>query len=118
MSIRRAIALSGLILVSAAPFVARADATDKATDACIAAFVETYVPAGLKVHVQRDSHVAGPLDYFTKQYVIALSARFSRSGEEIAQARCIASARGDVIVLDRPAPETYIAKADVKVQLK
>ena len=37
MSIRRAIALSGLILVSAAPFVARADATDKATDACIAA---------------------------------------------------------------------------------
>ena len=118
MNISKAVAVSGLILVAAAPFAAQAGGMGKATDACVAAFVETYVPAGHKVRIQKGSYAGSPLEYSSKQYIVALSARFARSGQEIAQARCVASARGDVIVLDRPPPETYVARADVKVELK
>ena len=114
MSIRRAVAVSGLIVLAAAPFAAQAEGSAKATQACIDAFVEAYVPEGHAVRVQTSEPAAGPLVYFVKQYTIALSAHYSRSGQEIAQARCVASRRGDVIVLDRPPVETYIAKADVR----
>ena len=113
MSIRSALAISGLIALAATPLAAQADGSGRATDACIAAFVETYVPEGRTVRVHKSEPAAGPLAYYTKQYTIALSAH-SASGVEIAQARCVASRRGDVIVLDRPLPETYVARADVK----
>ena len=116
MNIRKAVAASSLILLAATPWAAQAG-EGRATDSCIKAFVDNYVPAGHKVTVRKSGPVATPLTYFVRQYTIALSAQYA-SGQEIATARCVANPRGDVIVLDRPPVESYVAKADVKVELK
>ena len=116
MNIGRKVALSGLLALAAIPFAAQADNADRAANACIKSFVETYLPKHQPVRIKKIEPVASPLRYYTNRfgtYTVALSARLSRSGEELAQARCVASARGEVIVMDSPPVATYAANADV-----
>lgn len=118
MNIQKAVAVSALALLTAAPLTAMADSGRKATQACIQAFVDTYVPKGRTVRLHVVEPPESPLHAFPRQYTIALSARLARSGLELASARCVASPRGDVIVLDSPPLESYAAKADFVVSLQ
>jgi hypothetical protein len=51
-----------------------------------------------------------------RKYTIALSARGLRSGEVLAEARCVADHEGIVLVLDQP-PADYVAHADFIAKL-
>lgn len=115
MNIRKTVAVSGLLVLVAAPFATHAGGADNALNACVSAFVETYVPKDRIVRVRKTHPPASVFDIRTNRsgaYTIALSARGAKSGELLAEARCVASGRGDVIVLDNPPVETYVAKAD------
>lgn len=118
MNIRKVVTLSSLIALAAAPFVAQADGPEKATDACIQAFVDQYVPKGHTVRVHKKMPVPSNLDSYVRRYTIALSATLATSGTELASARCVVSSGGNVIVLDSPPVETYAANADFVVKLK
>jgi len=118
MNIHKAVALSGLVALAAAPFVAQAGGPGKATDACIQAFVDQYVPKGHTVRVHKKMPVPSNLDSFVRRYTIALSATLATSGAELASARCVVSSGGEVIVLDSPPVASYAANADFAVKLK
>ena len=100
MSIRSLVLASGLIALSATPLAAQAGGSERAADACIQAFVDTYLPKDRQVKVRNLSPVAGPLGAYTKRYTIELSARLVHSGADFVTARCVASATGRVIFLD------------------
>lgn len=113
---RIAIALSGLLVLASAPVTSQAGPADRAVNACVKAFVDTHVPKDRIVHVVKDRSPS-LMDRFHRQraYTIALTAQGSESGKVLAQARCVANVRGEVIVLDNPPPATYIAQADFVV---
>ena len=92
MSIRSLVVIAGMAALTAAPLSAHADGADRAADACIQAFVDTYLPKDRQVKVRTVSPVSGPLGAYTKRYTVDLSARLSRSGTELVTARCVASA--------------------------
>ncbi|MFC4309609.1 hypothetical protein ACFPN2_11010 [Steroidobacter flavus] len=117
MSIHKPLAVVSLAILASTPFLAQASPLHKATDACVSAFVDTYLPNAKKVRIRVVDGAASPLDYFPKQFTIALSA-YTRSGQEVATARCVASNKGQVIVLDNPPPAEYVASADFVVGLK
>ena len=105
MNIRSLLAFSGLLALGAAPFTAHAYGSDTAADACMQAFVDTYLPKDRTVKLRRPSLSAGPTVTYTKRYTIDLSARLSRSGDELVAARCVATADGRVIeIADLRAP--------------
>lgn len=110
------IALSGLLVLASAPLVSQASPADRAVNACVQAFVEAQVPKDRIVHVVKDRQ-SSLMDRFHRQraYTIALTAQGKQSGKVLAQARCVANVRGEVIVLDSPPPSTYVAQADFVV---
>ena len=111
MSIRSLVVIAGMAALTAAPLSAHADGADRAADACIQAFVDTYLPKDRQVKVRTVSPVSGPLGAYTKRYTVDLSARLSRSGTELVTARCVASATGQVIVLDNPSTTFPVASS-------
>jgi hypothetical protein len=113
MSIRSLVVVSGLLALTAAPLTAHADGSDRAADACIQAFVDAYLPKNRQVKVRTVSPVSGPLGAYTKRYTIELSAHLSRSGTELATARCVASATGQVIALDSPTVDQAVTSSRV-----
>lgn len=111
---RMTLAVIGTLMLAATPLASHAG-PNQAIDACVSTFVETYIPKDRVVRIRKQHPPAGPLDamsYRKNVYTIALSARGARSGQEIAQARCVVSKNGQVIVLDSPPANTYVAKAD------
>ncbi|HKE96056.1 MAG TPA: hypothetical protein VKB34_17240 [Povalibacter sp.] len=114
MSIRIPIAVSGLALLAALPFAAYAGAGARAADACVDAFVSTYVPKDRAVRVRIVEPAASPVDFFARRYTFALSASL-HNGEEFVTARCVANARGEVVVLDNP---VVLASAKSAVKLR
>jgi hypothetical protein len=69
--------------------------------------------------VRKQPFVPSPLFPHTRNtYTVARAAHSMRSGDLIAQARRVASARGKVIVLDNPEPWSYVASADFAITLK
>jgi hypothetical protein len=117
MSVRKALAVAGVTMLASTPLLAQASPIHRATDACVQAFVDTYLSNAKKVRVRVVEGPAAPLEYFPKKFTIALSA-YTRSGQEVAAARCVASGKGQVLVLDNPPPEEYVASADFVVGLK
>ena len=109
MRFRNVLAVSGLIALGATPFAAQAGGSDKAADACIQAFVDTYLPKDRSVQIKTLSPIPGPLGIYTKRYTVDLSAKLSRNGEELVTARCVANAYGRVLDLSN----TSVAKAPV-----
>lgn len=98
MSIRSRVFITGLFTL-AAPFAAQANGADRAADACIQAFVETYVPKDKQVQVRKLLAVSGPTSLYSRRYTIDLSTRLTRDGDALT-ARCVASPEGRVITLD------------------
>ena len=94
-----------LLVFAAIPLTSQAapDSADTAIDACIKAFVSTYLPNHpVRTTKSVTSQGAVPLVLQPRKYTIDLNARGAVSGALIAQARCIADARGLVLVLDTP----------------
>lgn len=114
MKARMSLAMAGTLVLAATPLASYAS-SNQALDACVKAFVANYIPKESVVRVYKHRPTPGPLAILLDRkgtYTIALTARGKRSGEEIAQARCVANSRGDVIVMDSPPADTYVAKAD------
>lgn len=109
-----------LVVLAAAPFASQAQPGDAAVDACVKSFVDTYLPGHPVKQVSKRSPVQSTIEmhYAPRQYTIALSAYGVRSGDLLAQARCVASKRGIVIVLDAPSADEYVARADYRVSLR
>ena len=99
MNIRTLVALSGLVALGAAPIAAQAYGSNTAADACVQAFVDTYLPKDRAVKLRWLAPAGSPLGNYARRYTIDLSARVSRNGNEIVSARCVASAGGRVIEL-------------------
>jgi hypothetical protein len=114
----KTLALSAFLSLTATPFATQAAGADRAVDACVSAFVDRYLP-DRKVTVRKLLPAPGPLDVLARedQYTIAIDARSKRSGELLAQASCVASRRGDVIVLESPVTPEFAVKADFRATL-
>ena len=104
MNFRKVFAMSSLALLTAVPFAARADAAGRASDACIQAFIDAYLPKDAVVRVRKEGPASGPLRLYARQYTIALSAQLGAEGGLIT-ARCVADNSGEVLVLDGPTIE-------------
>jgi hypothetical protein len=117
-SIRKTLALSAVLSLSALPFATQAASADRALDACVSAFVERYLPQH-KVTVHKVLPSPSPLDMLAREdhYTIVLDARSKRSGDMLAQASCVASRRGDVIIMESPVAPEQFAKADFRATL-
>ena len=106
-----------LLALAVAPLcteAAPATATS-ALNACVKAFVQTYVPNNpVRVTRTRSAEVPRVLSLaLPSKHTIELSARGVESGTVLAQARCIADKNGIVLILDAgTSAETVIARAD------
>src|SRR5690606_19113837 len=103
----------------AAPVASYSDPASTAVDACVKSFIEAYFTDDRVVRVRKRLEPTGSLHFTYPQpkYTIALTARGTRSREILAQARCVAGARGNVIILDSPPLDTYLAKAHFSVTI-
>jgi hypothetical protein len=110
MRTRRLLILSGLLALGATPIASYAGGSQKAFDACIKNFVETSVPKDRIVRVEKSAQAPGPLAVLSrKKYIIELTARGAKSGEEMSKATCVASPQGYVILLDTKPVDTLFA---------
>jgi hypothetical protein len=100
MNIQKMIAVSGLALLTAAPFAAATERAGKAADACIQAFVDTHLPKGHTVRVHKVAPPTSPLDSYAKRYTLELSARVASDRANFVTARCVVSANGEVLALE------------------
>lgn len=91
-----------------------------AVNACVKSFVEAYLPNHPVRTVKKRMPAPSPIDtYFRpREYTVALAAHGAQTGRLIAQAHCIASNKGVVVVLETNASPEYLAKADFKVSLR
>ena len=117
-SARKALSLAVLVGLSATPLATHAAGIDRALNACVNAFAERYLPdrtVTVKKLIPSDSPLTAMAH--ERQYTILLDARGKRSGDLLAQASCVASRRGDVIVLESPVTAERVAQADVRATL-
>ena len=118
MTVRKALAVAGAIALGFTSFAAHASGADAAINACVKSFVDANLKDRI-VRVRKEPFVPSPLFPHTRDtYTVALAAHEARSGHLVAQARCVASTRGKVIVLDSPDPSSYTAMADFAVTVK
>ena len=106
MNIRNATAVVGLLVLALAPFTAHADRADRATDACIRAFIDAYVSKDQTVRVQKALWSSNSLDFYARQYTIELNAHRTGTKEQLAQARCVANRKGEVLNMKGAQVET------------
>jgi hypothetical protein len=89
------------LALGAVPLTAYASGSSRAADACIQAFIDTYLPKDTPVQVRKlPPPSQGVLGSFSKRHTIELSARATRSGTELVTAKCVANADGEVIKID------------------
>lgn len=103
------------------PFASHAQSgSTAAVNACVKSFTEAYLPKYSVKRVRKDRSPVSPLEAFYKPstYTIALAAYGVHSGELLAQARCVASGKGVVVVLDTPPAGEYVARADYSISLR
>jgi len=114
----KSFALSALLSLTAIPLSSHAAGIDRAVDACVSAFVDRYLP-DRSVMIRKLLPAPGPLDVLSRRdnYTIAIDARSRHGGELLAQASCVASRRGDVIVLEDSTSPELVAKADLRATL-
>jgi hypothetical protein len=84
----------------------------------VSAFADRYLPDRI-VTIHKQIPAESPLTSMAheRQYTILLDARGKQSGALLAQASCVASRRGDVIVLESPVTPERVAQADVRATL-
>jgi hypothetical protein len=115
-------ALLALVALAAAPLATHAqDSAQAAVDACVKSFIESYLPDRTVKQVRgKAAPPMSPIEahYAPRQYTVALSAYGARTGDLLAQAQCVASRDGSVIVLDDTASRERLAHADFAVSLR
>jgi hypothetical protein len=111
---RASLAVATLALLGS-PLASRADAVDKAMDACVQAFVAASLPKEQRVVVDKLNSAIGPMDAQSRKYRIVLKATGSTSGREIAKGVCVTNRNGEVIALNgRRPPRLTEAVANVE----
>ena len=100
---RATLAVATLALLGS-PLASRADAVDKAMDACVQAFVAASLPKEQRVVVDKMNSAIGPMDAQSRTYRIVLKATGTTSGREIAKSVCVANRNGEVIALNGRRP--------------
>lgn len=90
-----------------------------ALNACVKAFTATYLP-GHPVGRTKiiGSSAPSSVPTWTRNYTIGLTAIGTRSGNVLAEARCVAGRDGVVVVLESPPTRNYLAKADFVVSVR
>ena len=113
-------AIATLIALGAAPLTSEAaTGPNAALDACVKSFVETYLPERKVRQVAKPVTNPNPLSLFSaREYTVVLSARGVESGDVIAEARCVASRHGIVVVLDSQVAAKHKQNADFFVSVR
>lgn len=117
MSARKSLVLCGVLALAAVPGASYADGAARAVNACVKSFVDTYLPDRV-VDVRKELPAPGPLDRYVSSYTVALTAYGKTTGAPVAQAQCVATRRGSVIVMDGAPSGDFVAKADFVVNLR
>lgn len=94
---------------------------DAAVDACVKSFVTTYLPDRTVRPFKSSATTPSPLSFFywgSRDYTVQLTAHGVDSGKVIAEARCVASRNGIVVVLDTPLTARNRERADFIVSLR
>lgn len=123
MNLKRSIpsAVAACIVVAATPLTSEAKSpANAAVDACVKSFVAAYLPDRKIRPVKYTEAVPGPIAFFwaPRNYTVDLAARGADSGELIAEARCVASRIGVVVVLEAPDLTQDRRRADFVVALR
>jgi len=109
---RATLAVATLALLGS-PLAGRADAVEKAMDACVQAFVAASLPKEQRVVVDKTSAAIGPMDAQSRTYRIVMKATGTTSGREIAKSVCVTNRNGKVIALNgRRTPQLAVAVAN------
>jgi hypothetical protein len=121
MNIKK-VSIVALLALAAAPLTSQAGTAGPgaAFDACVKAFVATYLP-NHPIKQTQTSNAQNPTTiafWQPRKYTIALSARGVRSGDVLAEARCVADNNGIVLILDTPPVSNYVASADFVATLR
>lgn len=108
MNARQLLLVTTLIATTATPALSFAD--DAATmNACVKAFLSTYLPQASKVRVQIDAPATSRMAPRSRTHEIALTARGMQSGREIAKATCVVDADGSITALNNTVTPTLVA---------
>jgi hypothetical protein len=91
-----------------------------AVAACVKAFVDTYLPERTVSTITKDAAAPSRAGFFwaPRSYTVLLTARGARSGNLIAEARCVANRVGLVVVLDAPVAARDKIRADFVVSVR
>lgn len=114
-------AVAACVAMAAMPVTSEAKASgNAAVDACVKSFVATYLPGRTVRPVKYISPAPGPIALYwaPRDFTVLLSAHGVDSGELVAEARCVASRAGTVIVLDQPDLAREKVRADFVVALR
>lgn len=117
MNTRKALITCGMLALATVPCASYADGAERAVNACVKSFVDTYLPDRV-VQVHKQLPAPGPLDRYIGSYTIVLTAQGKTSAVQLAQAQCVANKRGDVIVMDSAPIAKSLSKADFVVSLR
>lgn len=117
MNARKSLVMCGLLALAAMPYASYADGADRAVNACVKSFVDAYLPDRV-VQVHKQLPAPGPLDRYIDSYLIVLTAAGKTSATPLAQAQCVATRRGAVIVMDSAPIAKSLSKADFVVSLR
>lgn len=101
----KALSLAAIFALGVVPIASHAGTSPAAAlDACVKSFVQTHLPGHPVKKVTQHSPAESAMNRFWRpnSYTILLSARGVDSGTVIAEARCVASRNGIVVVLDQP----------------
>lgn len=112
---RPLLAVTTLALLGS-PLASRADAVDKAMDACVQSFVAASLPKGQRVLVDKEHSAPGPLDVHTRTYRIVMIATGNTSGRQLAKSVCVANRNGEVIALNGRRPPRLDPTAIAKIE--
>ena len=110
-------AIAALVALGATPLASQA-ASPAALNACIKSFVETYLPERTVHHVIKHDTARPHTLFSARDYSVLLSAHGVKSGELVAEARCIANRDGIVVVLESPVLAQHKARADYVVSMR
>ncbi len=114
MNARQLLLVTTLVATTTTPALSFAD--DAATmNACVKAFVSTYLPQVSKVRVQIDEPAMSRMVPRSRTYEIAVSARGLQSGREIAKATCVVNADGSITALNNTVTPTLVAATTTRV---
>lgn len=108
-----AIAAAISLLAAAAHADSPAARSERAMDACIAAFVAAKLPKEQPVKIRKEDFVASPFDTHQRNYKIVMTATGTESGKRLAKGVCLVDRSGAVIAFNGQRMREQLAQAEV-----